>query len=131
MAITYHLDRRPSPAQVTKLYLSAGLRRPTDDPARMAQLCEHANLMASAWDGEQLVGLARSLTDFAWCCYLADLAVHADYKKQGIGTRLIELTKERVGEQSMVLLLSVTTAMDYYPKVGMQPVTNGFILHRS
>jgi len=66
-----------------------------------------------------------------WCCYLADLAVSPDYKKSGIGKKLIELTKQKVSEKSIVLLLSVPTALEYYPKVGMDKVENGFIIHRS
>jgi len=30
----------------------------------------------------------------------------------------------------MVLLLSVPTAMEYYPKVGFDKVDNGFIMNR-
>ena len=131
MNISYHHDRRPTPAQLIDLYRSAGLTRPIDDAARMAAMCEHANLFVTAWAGEQLVGVARSLTDFSFCCYLSDLAVREEFKHRGIGRRLIELTQERVGPGSMVLLLSVATAMSYYPKVGMQPVSNGFILPRA
>ncbi|HEY1053829.1 MAG TPA: GNAT family N-acetyltransferase, partial [Emticicia sp.] len=65
-----------------------------------------------------------------WCCYLADLAVRSDYKTSGIGKKLVQLTKEKAGEQSMVLLLSVPTAMEYYPKIGMEKVENGFIIFR-
>jgi len=90
----------------------------------------NANLVITAWDGDQLIGVARSLTDFCWCCYLADLAVRNEYKGRKIGKRLIDLTKERVGEQSMLLLLSVPAAMEYYPKVGLQKVNNGFIINR-
>ena len=38
------------------------------------------------------VGVARSVTDFAYCCYLSDLAVDEQYQKQGIGLKLIEHT---------------------------------------
>ncbi|WP_046243147.1 GNAT family N-acetyltransferase, partial [Hymenobacter terrenus] len=110
MPITYHLDRTPSPDEVIDLYRSAGLARPVDDRARIATLYQHANLIASAWDGDTLVGVARSLTGFRWCCYLADLAVRAEYQHQHIGKRLVELTRERVGDESTVMLLSVPTA---------------------
>jgi predicted N-acetyltransferase YhbS len=77
-----------------------------------------------------LVGVSRSITDWVWSCYLSDLAIRENYKAKGIGKKLIELTKNKVGDQSVVLLLSVPTAMEYYPKVGMQKVNNGFIIHR-
>jgi predicted N-acetyltransferase YhbS len=91
---------------------------------------DNSNLVVTAWAGEQLVGVSRCITDWVWSCYLADLAVNPDYKKSGIGKRLIELTKEKVGEQTMILLLSVPTAMEYYPKVGFSKEDRGFIMYR-
>ncbi len=130
MEITYKSDVVPTPEQIIDLYNASGLPRPTHNTERIQKMYENADLVVTAWDGDQLVGVSRSLTDWVWCCYLADLAVSPDYKKSGIGKKLIQLTKEKVSEQSMVLLLSVPTAMEYYPKVGMQTVQNGFIIHR-
>jgi hypothetical protein len=44
---------------------------------------------------------------------------------------MIQLTREKAGEQSMVLLLSVPGAMDYYPKAGFLRLDNAFIINRS
>ena len=71
-----------------------GARRPLEDEKRVAAMLHHADLLVTAWDGELLVGIARSVTDFAYCCYLSDLAVDEQYQKQGIGVQLIEHTKQ-------------------------------------
>ena len=42
-----------------------GTRRPLEDEKRVATMLHHADLLVTAWDGEQLVGVARSVTDFA------------------------------------------------------------------
>ena len=91
---------------------------------------ENSNLIVTAWDNDILVGVSRNITDWVWSCYLADLSVRHEYKKFGIGRKLIELTKEKVGKQSMVLLLSVPTAMEYYPKVGFTKQDSSFIINR-
>ena len=130
MEIVYKYDVMPTAEQVIELYGKANLPRPIDDPQRIKKMFENSNLIVSAWDGNKLVGLSRTITDWVWCSYLADLAVNPGYKNSGIGKKLIELTKERVGEQSMVLLLSVPTAMDYYPKVGFSKEDRAFIIHR-
>ena len=39
-------------------------------------------IISDRWDGEQLVGVARSVTDFAYCCYLSDLAVDEQYQNK-------------------------------------------------
>jgi predicted N-acetyltransferase YhbS len=131
MEITYKFDVKPTADQIIELYDKAGLPRPTDDKERIRKIYENSNLIFTAWDNEKLVGVSRSITDWAWSCYLADLAVNPAYKKSGIGKKLIELTKEKVGEQTMVLLLSVPTAMEYYPKVGFSKEDRSFIIHRT
>jgi len=128
--LIYKFDVVPAVEQVIELYDDAGLPRPTHDPRRIRTMFENSDLIVTAWNGSKLVGVSRTITDWVWCSYLADLAVSPDYKRSGIGKKLIELTKERVGEQSMVLLLSVPTAMEYYPKVGFSKEDRAFIIHR-
>lgn len=130
MEIVYKVNRMPSTAQVIELYKDAGLPRPVDDAGRISKMFANSALVVTAWDGERLVGLSRCLTDYSWCCYLADLAVRSDYQKKGIGRKLIELSKEKAGEQSMLLLLSVPTAMEYYPRAGMEKLDNAFWIAR-
>jgi GNAT superfamily N-acetyltransferase len=120
------IDRR----QIIELYCNAGLPRPIDDEERIEKMFANSNLVISAWQNNELIGISRSLTDFSWCCYLADLAVRKDFQKAGVGKKLVELTREAVGETSMVLLLSVPDALEYYPKIGMETVKNGFIFNR-
>lgn len=130
MDIQYHFDRSPTPDQVIELYNNAGLPRPTEDRDRIHAMYTHSNFIVSAWDEELLIGVARSITDFHWSCYLADLAVRHEHQAQGIGKKLIDLTKEKLGPTCMILLLSVPTAMEYYPKVGFQNVDCAFWIKR-
>jgi len=115
---------------IIELYRNADLPRPIHDEARIKMMFANSNLVISAWSDDELIGISRSLTDFSWCCYLADLAVRKDFQKSGIGRQLVELTREAVSENSMVLLLSVPDAMNYYPKIGMETVKNAFIFNR-
>ena len=131
MEITYRLDIIPDTAQIIEVYNSSGINRPTTDTERIKKMYDNSNLIATAWDNDKLVGISRSLTDFCYCCYLSDLAVRHEYKSKGIGKKLIEMTKEKIGDQTMLLLLSAPTAMDYYPKVGFLKVDNGFLIKRT
>lgn len=117
--------------EIITLYENAGLPRPTNDEGRIEKMFANSDLIITAWDDELLVGISRSITDWVWCCYLADLAVRSEYKQSGIGKQLIFLTREEVGKQSMVLLLSVESALDYYPKVGFEKQQSSFIINRS
>jgi ribosomal protein S18 acetylase RimI-like enzyme len=129
--VIYKFDAIPTPKQVIELYDEAGLPRPTHDPQRIKAMFKNSDLIVTAWDENKLVGVSRTITDWVWCSYLADLAVSPGYKRSGIGKKLMELTREKIGEQSMLLLLSVPTAMNYYPKVGFVRENRAFIIHRT
>ncbi|MFA6276329.1 MAG: GNAT family N-acetyltransferase [Pedobacter sp.] len=131
MNIRYSFEERPNADLIIELYDNAGLPRPTHDRERIQKMFGNSNLIVTAWDGDVLVGVSRCITDWVWSCYLADLAIRKDYQNEGIGRKLINLTKEKVGEQSMVLLLSVPTALEYYPKIGFKKQESSFIMDRA
>jgi predicted N-acetyltransferase YhbS len=93
-------------------------RRPIEDEQRISSMCNNANLIVTARLNGQLVGVARSITDFVYCTYLSDLAVDIKHQKKGIGKHLIQETK-KVTPRAKLILLSAPSAIDYYPKIGM------------
>jgi len=113
------------------LFRASGINRPVDDLARLAKMLAHANLVIGAYLDDRLVGVARALTDFSYCCYLSDLAVAREWQHCGIGRELLQRVKRRVGDEAMLLLLSAPAAMGYYPKVGFENVENGWIIKRA
>lgn len=80
MQITYKTGIAPDTNFIIDVYDSSGINRPTKDKDRIAEMYAHSNLIVTAWDQEKLVGIARSLTDFCYCCYLSDLAVRKEYQ---------------------------------------------------
>jgi GNAT superfamily N-acetyltransferase len=107
-----------------------GERRPVDDIPRLERMLRGADLIVTARDGSRLVGVSRALTDFAYCCYLSDLAVDAEYQRRGIGRRLIEETRARAGDQSTLILIAAPAAETYYGRVGLQHFANCWGLPR-
>jgi predicted N-acetyltransferase YhbS len=95
-----------------------GERRPVGNRERIVAMCNNANLVITARHDGRLVGVARSLTDFAFCTYLSDLAVSKSYQKNGIGRELVRRVREAVPE-AVLILLAAPKAVDYYPKIGM------------
>ncbi len=127
---TYRSDVIPNVDQIMDLYINAGLKRPVEDRDRIKKMFANSNLIITAWDNDLLVGLARSLTDFCYSCYLSDLAVRASYQGKGIGRQLVEITKKKSGDESMLLLLSAPSALSYYPRIGLRNAKNAFIIDR-
>jgi len=110
----------------------SGLNRPIEDRGRIERMLAHANLIMTARQRGRLVGFARSLTDFCFCCYLSDLAVDRACQGQGIGRRLIEETRRAAGgEMTTTLLLSAPTAMTFYRAIEMPHADNCFLYRRS
>jgi predicted N-acetyltransferase YhbS len=116
--------------RVIELYAAStlGARRPIDDRAIMAAMLRQANLVVTAWDDNSLVGIARTLTDFSYVGYLADLAVRASHQRRGIGVELIAKTRQKLGPRSMLVLLSAPRASTYYPKIGFSRHSSAWTL---
>ena len=120
---TYQLepDLRPSEFIALLKTTTLGVRRPLADEPRINQMLQAADIVLTARIEGALVGVSRALTDFSYCTYLSDLAVHDSYQRQGIGRELIRRTHEIAGGQTALVLLAAPGAETYYPHVGMQP----------
>lgn len=134
MTITYAVEKALSAEEFIDVLKRSGLaqRRPVDKPDVIRGMVENASLTVTARDArEVLVGVARSVTDFAYCCYLSDLAVDQACQRQGIGKELMRRTKEAAGgDKISLLLLSAPDGMSYYPKAGLEKFDNCFGIRR-
>ena len=130
MSIQYEFSRVISEDEFVDLLTRSTLaeRRPVDDPRCINAMIKHANLLCTAWDGGKLIGVARSVTDFEYCCYLSDLAVDEAYQRKGIGRELIRLTQSRLGNRAKMILLAAPKAEGYYPRIGFDAHRSAWIL---
>jgi len=126
--IAYRLGNDLDLDAVIDVYRSStlGASRPVDDRGAMTKMFEAANLVVSAWDGDALVGIARSLSDYAFCTYLSDLAVRAEYQRRGIGKELLRRT-QKAGRAASVFLFAAPSAVAYYEHLGLT-AGSGWIL---
>jgi len=120
--IQYHDNATITAEQAIDLYKRStlGERRPIHNLQTFEDMLKNANLTITAWDGKTLVGISRSLTDFSYVAYLADLAVDEKYQCSGIGKQLIEETKARLGPECMIVLLAAPKANEYYGHIGFE-----------
>ena len=130
--IVYRNDLKISVKEFIDLLTRSTLdkRRPVNEPDRIKKMLEHGNILVTAWSGNVLVGVSRAMSDFSFCCYLADLAVDEVYQRQGIGKRLIEETHKVSGENTSLILLAAPAAVAYYPKIGMERFMDCFMIRR-
>jgi predicted N-acetyltransferase YhbS len=128
--IEYRVGNRLDLDQVIELYRAStlGERRPVDDRRRMAAMLAEANLVVTAWERDLMVGIARSLSDFAYVTYLSDLAVRVSHQRLGIGKELIRATRRESGPEAYLVLLAAPKAVDYYPHIGFTRHDSAWIL---
>lgn len=131
--VTYQLEPKLAPAEYVDVLVRSTLaeRRPIDDAARIARMLDQADLIVTARCQGQLVGVARALTDFAYCTYLSDLAVDVAFQGQGIGRELLRRTHEAAGKETTLILVAAPKARTYYPHVGMQKHDSCWIIPRT
>ncbi len=116
--------------QAIDLYIRStlGERRPIHNKSAFEAMLKNANLTITAWDDNRLIGISRSMTDFDYVAYLADLAVDQKYQRSGIGKRLIAETQSRLGSDCMMVLLAAPKASEYYEHIGFEHHPRAWIL---
>ncbi len=132
MSIEYKINTPVSTDQFIGLLREStlGERRPIEDRECMEGMVKNSNLMVTAWHGEELIGIARSMTDFHYACYLSDLAVHMKYQRGGIGKKLQVKTQEQLGPKCTLILLAAPDANSYYGHIGFTNNQRCWVLER-
>jgi len=132
MNIEYKINEPISTDQFIELLhnSSLGERRPIDDRECMEGMISNSNLTVSAWYNDSLVGIARSVTDFHYACYLSDLAVSEEYQKLGIGKQLQILTQKQLGPKCKLILIAAPAANQYYEYIGFSNNPRCWVLER-
>lgn len=123
MTVRWNIESNLAADEFIDVLLRSGLgaRRPVDERERVATMLENSNLIVTARDSDGLlIGVARCITDYAYCCYCSDLAVDRKRQGQGIGRELVRRSREAAGDGATFLLLSAPGVEDYYLKTGFE-----------
>ena len=111
-----------------------GSSRPVDDEERLASMLAGAGIIVTArldQPGTPLVGVVRGMSDFAWSCYLSEVAVSSSAQGLGIGKGLLDEVRRQLGERVSIILLSVPEAVGFYERAGMTSMPNAFWYRRA
>ena len=132
MGIEYKINHPVNTDQFISLLTDSALgeRRPTHDRECMEGMLLNSNLIVSAWDGGQLVGIARCMTDFHYACYLSDLAVSERHQRAGVGKHLQVLVQQQLGPRCKLILIAAPDANAYYEHLGYTANPRCWILER-
>lgn len=101
MSIRYTDDWNVDFGQVSKvLSASIGIRDDWDEK-KTREAFRNSSYAVYALDGDKIVGTVRALSDNKAWTLIVDAAVLLDYRKQGIGGRLIEQIKEHFRDHEL------------------------------
>lgn len=130
MAVRYAQESRLAPEEYVAVLERTTMRdrRPLANLERIGRMLAGANVIVTAREEDgTLVGLARCISDGAWICYCAELAVRDTHQGRGIGRALLETTADLLGPGVALTLNAEPEAVDFYRHMGMQGMPAFFI----
>ena len=133
MSIEYKINGPVTADQFIDLLARStlGERRPIHDRQCMEGMIGNSNLTVSAWEQDTLIGMARSITDFHYACYLSDLAVCHSRQRSGIGKQLQIITQSQLGPRCKLILIAAPAANAYYEYIGFTNNPRCWVLDRN
>ncbi len=135
-SVVYAREQTLDVGEFRRVLVESGLgaTRPVDDEPRLKQMLSGADLIVTArlrQPGRPLVGVARCVTDFAWICYLAELAVLKAAQGLGIGKGVLEETRRHLGPSVSLVLASMPDVVGFYERAGMTRMSDVFWYRRA
>jgi ribosomal protein S18 acetylase RimI-like enzyme len=115
-----HTDR----AQMIRLYKEAGWWSPANDrqPEFVDKIAENSYCFVGAFSDGEMIGMGRVLSDGISDAYIQDVTVLHDYRRRGIGGRIIAhlLGKLQADRIEWIGLIGEPGTGDFYTKLGFK-----------
>lgn len=92
--IVISADDRPDRDELVGLYDAVGWTAYTLDPDLLVQALRGSTRVVTARYGEDLLGLARVVSDGATIAYLQDVLVRPELQREGVGRQLVQAALE-------------------------------------
>lgn len=99
-------DDRPGREELVGLYDAVGWTTYTTDPAVLEAAIAGSTRVVTARYGEDLLGLARVLSDGATIAYLQDVLVRPELQREGVGKGLVDAAMEPFAHVRQQVLLT-------------------------
>ena len=124
MAIEIKTGIIPDKKALLDLYNDASWTAYTDEPDLLIEAIKNSLKVWTLWDGEKLIGLARTIGDGAKISYLQDILILKAYQGQGLGSRVLsQILDENKNIRQFVLLTDNSeVTKNFYKKLGLVPV---------
>ena len=130
MNITYKHIKTINREQLEQLYRDVGWTAYTKDLDLLQQSLQQSLDVLSAWDGDRLVGLIRTVGDGLTILYIQDILVLNAYQNKGIATQLLQmvLQKYEAVRQKVLLTEEAPDVRHFYEKNGFKSCDKGSLV---
>jgi ribosomal protein S18 acetylase RimI-like enzyme len=115
--VTYRFDIQGVDwSEVEALFRATMLGGRSGDKIRRA--FEHSSVVCFVFDGTRLIGMSRALTDWEYHATIYDVAVHPDYQRRGIGSRMMQALLQKLPVWRVMLVSDDSDAQRFYRRLG-------------
>lgn len=106
--------------EISRLYKAVGWTAYTENMPALREGIKNSMLVLAAYDGEELLGIIRTVGDGATIVFVQDILVFPDKQRQGIGTALLKEILNRYPNVRQVELATDNTAktVAFYKSMG-------------
>ena len=106
--------------EIFRLYNAVGWIAYTNNMPALRDGFKNSMLVLAAYDGEELLGIIRTVGDGATIVFVQDILVFPDKQRQGIGTALLKEVLNRYPNVRQIELVTDNTAktVGFYKSMG-------------
>ena len=106
--------------EISRLYNAVGWTAYTENMPALREGFKNSMLVLAAYDGEELLGIIRTVGDGATIVFVQDILVFPDKQRQGIGTALLKEILNRYHNVRQIELATDNTAktVGFYKSMG-------------
>ena len=88
-------------------------------PVQLQASFNNSQICCLAYDGNQIIGKARALSDGTCNAYIVDVWVYSPYRNLGIARKMISILTDQLHGQHVYLFTEEDT-VDFYQKLGFE-----------
>ncbi|MBQ6234624.1 MAG: GNAT family N-acetyltransferase, partial [Clostridia bacterium] len=111
--------------EILKLYASVGWTAYTEEPDTLKNGFAHSLLVLAAYEGDELLGVVRTVGDGFTVVFVQDLLVDPAYQGKGVGSALLTAVLERFPHVRQIELVTDDTerTVAFYRAMGFSKLS--------
>lgn len=111
--------------EILKLYASVGWTAYTEEPDTLKNGFAHSLLVLAAYEGDELLGVVRTVGDGFTVVFVQDLLVDPTYQRKGVGSALLTAVLERFPHVRQIELVTDDTerTVAFYRAMGFSKLS--------